>query len=86
MKVIVVATYGWVFVGDLDEASGRAANQVKLIGASNIMKWGTQSGLGQLALKGPTQDTRLGAIGVVTIPTTSIIAIMECDESKWVKK
>ena len=67
---IVVASYGWVFVGEYS-AEGSA---VKLTRASVVRVWGTDKGLGQLALSGPTPNTILDPCGVVEIPTASVVA------------
>jgi hypothetical protein len=42
--------------------------------AAVIIYWGTTTGLGQLALTGKTDKTRLGELGTVHIPKHSIVA------------
>lgn len=61
---IVVVQSGWVFVGV------RSANNgiVTVADASCIRRWGTERGLGQLALGGPTNETILDPCGCVEIP------------------
>lgn len=77
--VIVIATYGWVFVGRRDpEAAG-----LRLVEASCVRRWGTTKGLGQLALSGQQKGTTLDYVGEVHLPTPSVVAWLVCDESKW---
>lgn len=61
---IVVCDRGFVYVGDvrMDDSFAIISN------ARNIRYWGTERGLGQLALEGPTDKTRLDAVGIVRVP------------------
>ena len=79
---IVVADRGFVFVGYTTvDSSG-----IGIANAKCIRVWGTDSdkpGLGWLALNGPTSKTKLDLSGTVRIPTHSIIAMFDTEESKW---
>ena len=79
MKMIVVLDRGWVFVGDV--ASDDRA--VEITNALNIRRWGTSKGIGQLASEGKQPNTELDPAGTVRAPMTSVVAMIECDPSKW---
>lgn len=83
-KVIVIATYGWVFVGDIDYQP-RDSDNINLTNAKNVRVWGTAKGLGQIALHGPTKETVLDPVGVVRLPVSSVVATIECAADKWAK-
>ena len=56
---IVVGQAGWVHIGYLEER----ADEFVLRKAATIRRWGTSSGLGQLALQGPQSSTVLDPCG-----------------------
>jgi hypothetical protein len=74
MKQIVIAQWGWVFVGDVTETK----SELILDDAAVVRRWGTTRGLGQLATEGPTQKTVLDPCGTVRIRLTAVIATMDC--------
>ena len=76
MKQIVIAKRGWVFVGSVT----RTENEVVIEDAAVVRRWGTTAGLGQLAAKGPTADTRLDPCPTVRIHPLAIVATMDCAE------
>lgn len=78
---IVIAQRGWVFVGRFHQDG----DQVTLSDASNVRRWGTKSGLGELAAKGPLADTVLDPAGTVRLHALSIVAQIDCAEEKWSK-
>lgn len=76
---IIVADRGFVYVGD-----SRVDDQFAIVNnARNIRYWGTERGLGQLALEGPTDKTKLDPVGIVRIPARAIISIIETEAAKW---
>ena len=79
---IVVADRGFVYVGKMTWDSEFAI----LEDARNIRYWGTTKGLGELALEGPTEKTRLDAVGTVRIPCRAVISIIDTEEKKWSAK
>ena len=79
---IVIAQRGWVFVGKLREDGDFQV----LDNASVIRTWGTTKGIGEIALKGPTSSTKLDPCGSVRIRKGVEIAIIPCEESKWITK
>lgn len=78
---IAVIDSGWVIVGECK----CGPSVVTLTNASVIRVWGTSKGLGQLALDGPSKDTRLDKIGTVSVERSQLKFLVECDDSKWSK-
>ena len=76
MKKIVIATAGWVFIGQYAEKDN---GSVVLTDASCIRRWGTQKGLGQIAIEGPTKDTVMDYMGTIEIKAPAVIAAIDCD-------
>ena len=76
LKQIVIAQRGWVFVGSVT----RSENEIVIEDAAVVRRWGTTAGLGQLAAKGPTADTRLDPCPTVRIHPLAIVAMMDCAE------
>lgn len=74
-RIIVIATYGWVFTGQKVQVHSDGVHIEK---SDVIRTWGTTHGLGQLALGGPTSDTKLDPCGTVRLPLTSVVAIIDC--------
>ena len=76
---IVVLDRGFVYVGDvvIDDY------WCVISDARNIRYWGTERGLGQLALEGPTPKTKLDIVGVVRAPMRAVISVIDSEESKW---
>lgn len=79
MKQIVIAQRGWVFVGDVT----RNGDDVTIENASNIRRWGTTKGLGELAAKGPRGETKLDPCPTVRLHALAVIATLDCAEEAW---
>jgi hypothetical protein len=77
--VIAVLDRGWVFVG----RSMPTEEGLRLENAACVRYWGTTRGVGQLALSGPEKATRLDEAGVVLVPESSVICVIETDEKLW---
>ncbi len=60
--VIAVLDRGWVFVGFVTVLDNE---RVRLDCCHNIHRWGTSAGLGEIAIKGPLQETILYPCEVV---------------------
>lgn len=75
---IVVLQRGWVVVGRYIEEG----DEVTVLDASVIRKWGTTRGLGQLRA-GPTQDTILDPAGTVRAHRGAVVLTIDCDEDAW---
>ena len=76
---IVVADRGFVWVGNVCVSGDWCI----ITDGRNIRYWGTTRGLGQLALEGPTKDTKLDPITTVRIPMRAVIAVIDTEVSKW---
>lgn len=76
---IVVLQRGWVIVGDLKYHGQEGV----LTNASVIRIWGTQKGIGQLALEGKQKETVLDPCGTCRFKVGTEIFILDCEESKW---
>ena len=79
---IVVADRGFVYVGDVCHDGEWCV----VSNAKNVRYWGTTKGLGELALCGPTSNTKLDEIGTVRIPARAVINIIDTDGAKWNRK
>jgi len=67
---IVVLQRGWVAVGNYSEVE---TNRIQLDNCNIIECWGTTEGLGQLALKGPTDKTKLRPCGTIKTHLGAVI-------------
>lgn len=76
---IAILDRGWVFVGRVTEQPG----SVSIDHADCVRRWGTKRGIGQLALNGPTRETKLDPAGTVTVPRTAIVALIDAVEASW---
>ena len=79
---IVILQRGWIFVGRLVETEN--CNEMSLINAKCIRRWGTTKGLGEL-VDGPFSDTILDPVGTVRFNRLTVVASLDCKEVKWVK-
>lgn len=79
MVKIAILQRGWIFVGEyIQEGSA-----CRLENAFCIRTWGTEKGLGQIALGGPTGDTELDYAGVVRFHELTTVALIDCVPEKW---
>lgn len=78
-KHIVILQRGWVVVGDLSWSGTEGT----LENASVIRVWGTQNGIGEIALNGPTEKTKLDPCGTITFHELTSVAKIPCNENKW---
>ena len=78
MKICVLDR-GWVMVGQLE----KDGDDYLLINGSVIRSWGTSGGLGELAMKGPLQETKLDKVPLVRFNKSQLIFTISCEESKW---
>lgn len=76
---IVVADRGFVYVGRVEVDEDFCVVEQ----AKNIRKFGTERGLGQLALEGPQENTVLDEVGIVRIPMRAVISIIDTEAAKW---
>ena len=76
---IVVLDRGFVYVGDVEHDGDWCV----IKNARNIRYWGTTKGLGELALNGPLNETKLDNVGTVRAPAKSIISLIDTEREKW---
>ena len=76
---IAVLDRGFVYVGIAKIENG----WLILTEASNIRRWGTSKGLGELAEKGPLEDTELDPAGTVRAPLSSVIHLLAAEAKAW---
>ena len=78
-KQIVVLQRGWIVVGDVQKTE----TEVRINNCSVIRIWGTSKGLGEIAMSGPTSETKLDPCPPVAVHPLSVVLFMNVDESKW---
>lgn len=78
-KKIVVLKESWNLVGELTQED----KWFTITDASVIRRWGTTKGLGELAVRGPLENTILDPVPVTKFHQDSLILIIDCDEEKW---
>ncbi len=78
-KKIVVLDKGFVYVGNLSTDS----EWLYISNAQNIRRWGTCKGLGQLALEGPLEKTRLDNTPNIKAPISELKHMIDIEVSKW---
>jgi hypothetical protein len=76
---IMILQRGWVAVGKFSQNG----EQCRLENAAIIRRWGTNKGLGEIALNGPTTSTVLDKCPTLRFHELTIVASMDCEESKW---
>lgn len=76
---IAILDRGWIFIGRVTETPG----SVIIEDADCVRRWGTKNGIGQIALGGPTRETKLDPAGTVTVPRTAIVALIDAVEASW---
>lgn len=78
-KIILIGQRGWVFVGDKSTEN----DEVILTNASVVRIWGTTRGLGELALNGPTSQSKIDLCGTVRMNRLAVVAEINVNEDKW---
>jgi hypothetical protein len=78
-KQVVILDRGFVYVGDVTLSDG----WVTIENASNVRRWGTNRGLGELASKGPQANTQLDPTPTIRAPVKSLIGMIECEAAQW---
>lgn len=78
-KHIVILQRGWVVVGDFFQSGSNCWVE----NGSVIRSWGTTKGLGEIALNGPTDSTKLDEIPKTSFHELTIVAKMQCNSLKW---
>ncbi|CEF48278.1 unnamed protein product [uncultured bacterium] len=76
---IVVLDRGFVYAGHV----AIEGDWVDIEDAINLRYWGTTRGLGQLALEGPTDGTKIDRVGHVRAPIRALISLIDTREESW---
>ena len=76
---IVILQRGWVIIGRYS----KDGDMVTLENAYVIRTWGTNKGLGELALDGKQSSTKLDKAGHVEFHILTVVATINCDDTKW---
>ena len=79
---ICVLQRGWVMIGRYTKEE----DTISLENAYVIRQWGTTKGLGELALDGKQSSTKLDKAGHVEFHVLTVIAVINCDDTKWDKE
>lgn len=78
---IVVLHRGWVVVGEV--STDKKTKEVVIRDGAFVRRWGTSSGLGELAAKGPLENTRLDPVSEVRTHPLGVIMMIPCEEKSW---
>ena len=78
-KQILVLQRGWVIIGDVTQDG----DYLTVTNCAVIRVWGTEKGLGEIALNGPTSKTKLDPCGDNTIHVLTTVMAMDANEEKW---
>lgn len=78
---IVILQRGWVYVGKFYQDGANC----RLEDAKNVRNWGTTKGLGEIAMGGPTDATKLDESPTVRFHELTVVASLDCDAKKWQK-
>jgi hypothetical protein len=76
---IVVLQRGWVLIGRYS----RQGAHCQITQGAVLRRWGTKLGLGQLALEGPTDATKLDPAPLADWHELTEIFTLGVDQSKW---
>lgn len=72
---ILILQRGWVVIGEME----RDGPYVTLRNAAVIRRWGTDKGIGQLAIEGPRPETILDRCPSVRAHELTIVMEIPCD-------
>lgn len=78
---ICILQRGWVMVGRFFQRGSIC----KLKNGYTIRAWGTSEGLGELAMKGVLENTKLDKNTDVEFHVLTLVASLICDEKAWSK-
>lgn len=77
-RYIVTMQRGWIVVGNVT----KQGDYLSISDAAVIERWGTTEGLGELALTGPTDDTRLRKTAPLLTHELTVIHLMRVQNNK----
>ncbi len=79
MIKIVVLQRGWVVVGRWSQEG----HTCHVDGGFVVRRWGTSTGLGELAMKGPLPSTVLDESPRVSYHMLTAVLTVDCEADKW---
>ena len=79
MIKICVLERSWILVGELE----KDGDFYFLRKGAFIRRWGTKTGLGEIAKNGPTSETILDKTETVKFHENQLIFTISCVEDKW---
>jgi len=79
---IVVLQRGWVVVGK----TSKDGSNVRVDNGAVVRRWGTTKGLGEIAEKGPMQNTVLDKCGTVRSHELAVVMTIDCNDEAWANK
>ncbi|MEL7628745.1 hypothetical protein AAGW04_07035 [Pectobacterium aroidearum] len=77
-RYIVTLQRGWIVVGNVT----KSGDYLSISNAAVIELWGTTDGLGQLAISGPTSDTRLRKTSDLLTHELTVVHLMRVQNDK----
>ncbi len=77
-RYIVTMQRGWIIVGNVT----KQGDYLSIENPSVIERWGTTEGLGQLAITGPTSDTRLRKTANMLTHELTVVHLMRVQNDK----
>jgi hypothetical protein len=79
---IIVLESGFVYIGELDSYQCEFLGEsLRIKNGSNIRRWGTSNGLGELANVGKQSETILDFCGSVICPKNKVLYIIPVTDS-----
>lgn len=76
---ICVLQRGWVVVGRVNQKD----QMITVSDGYVVRSWGTTKGLGEIAMNGPTSDTKLDKITDCEFHELSLVMALICNECNW---
>lgn len=70
---------GWIVVGRLF----REGPYLRIEHGHVVRRWGTTKGLGELAMSGPLENTKLDSVTTVRVHELGVVALIHCTHPAW---
>lgn len=77
---LMILQSGFVYVGRVTYEG----NKVIISNAYNVRRSGTTGGFGEIALNGPTKDSKLDFFGTVRCHELNIVNEVDCVQNNWI--
>lgn len=83
LRIIIADNRGLTLVGKCLNPLTVTGDWLTIRDSRCVIRWGTREHLAELALGGPTDNTRLGAQRDCVVRTNNIVAVYDCDDKEW---